>query len=165
LPFWISFHHFIKLLFKILIAINESLYFEKALLQDKQRASHVLQEIKKLYAIERKKAGPTPEERHATRLEEALPLINDLGKWMQRERNMVLPKSLIGKAIEYCTKLWLNLLAYLNNGNYHIDNNAKENKIQPVAIGRKITCLPDHITVQKEQPCSIPSSQTANLTA
>ncbi len=112
-------------------------YFEKALIQDKQRASHVLQEIQKLYAIERKTADLTPEERHAIRLEEALPLINELGKWMQRERNMVLPKSLIGKAIEYCTKLWLNLLAYLNNGNYHIDNNAIENKIRPVALGRK----------------------------
>jgi hypothetical protein len=96
-----------------------------------------LQEIQKLYAIERKTADLTPEERHAIRLEEALPLINELGKWMQRERNMVLPKFLIGKAIEYCTKLWLNLLAYLNNGNYHIDNNAIENKIRPVALGRK----------------------------
>src|SRR5690554_4317785 len=56
---------------------------------------------------------------------------------MHRERNMVLPKSLIGKAIEYCTKLWSSLLTYLENGNYHIDNNAIENKIRPVAIGRK----------------------------
>ena len=51
---------------------------------------------------------------------------------------MVLPKSLIGKAIEYCTILWLNLLAYLKNGNYQIDNNAIENKIRTVALGRKI---------------------------
>jgi transposase len=51
---------------------------------------------------------------------------------------MVLPKSLIGKAIEYCTILWLNLLAYLKNGNYQIDNNAIENKIRPVALGPKI---------------------------
>jgi hypothetical protein len=29
------------------------------------------------------------------------------------------------------------LLAYLNDGNYHIDNNAIENKIRPVALGRK----------------------------
>jgi transposase len=112
-------------------------YFEKALTQDKKRASHVLQEIQKLYAIERKTADFTPEDRHAIRLEEALPIINDLGKWMHRERNMVLPKSLIGKAIEYSTKLWSSLMNYLQNGNYHIDNNAIENKIRPVAIGRK----------------------------
>ena len=112
-------------------------YFEKALTQDKKRASYVLEEIQKLYAIERKTAGISAEERHAVRLEESLPIINDLGKWMHRERNMVLPKSLIGKAIEYCTKLWASLMTYLEDGNFHIDNNAIENKIRPVALGRK----------------------------
>ncbi len=112
-------------------------YFEKALAQDKKRASHVLQEIQKIYAIERKSADLTAEEKHAVRLEEALPIINDLGEWMHRQRNAVLPKSLIGKAIEYCTNLWASLMNYLENGNYQIDNNAIENKIRPVAIGRK----------------------------
>ena len=112
-------------------------YFEKALEQDQKRASNVLQQIQKLYAIERKTADFTPEERHALRLEEALPIINELGKWMHRERNAVLPKSLIGKAIVYCTKLWSSLMTYLENGNYQIDNNAIENKIRPVALGRK----------------------------
>jgi transposase len=112
-------------------------YFEKALTQDQKRASYVLQEIQKLYAIERKTADLTPEERHAIRLEEALPIINELGSWLHQERNAVLPKSLMGKAIEYCTKLWSSLMTYLENGAYQIDNNAIENKIRPVAIGRK----------------------------
>jgi transposase len=112
-------------------------YFEKALAQDQKRASYVLQEIQKLYAIERKTAELTAQERHAVRLEQALPIINELGQWLHRERNAVLPKSLIGKAIEYCTKLWASLMTYLENGDYHIDNNAIENKIRTVAIGRK----------------------------
>jgi transposase len=112
-------------------------YFEKALIQDKKRASYVLEEIQKLYAIERKTADLTAQERHAIRLDEALPIINELGKWLHRERNAVLPKSLTGKAIEYCTKLWSSLMTYLENGDYHIDNNAIENKIRPVALGRK----------------------------
>jgi transposase len=112
-------------------------YFEKALSQDRRRASYVLQEIQKLYAIERKTADLSAQERHAVRLEEALPIINELGKWLHRERNAVLPKSLIGKAIEYCTNLWSSLMTYLENGDYQIDNNAIENKIRPVAIGRK----------------------------
>ena len=112
-------------------------YFEKALIQDKNRASYALEEIQKLYAIERKTADLTADQRHAVRLEKALPIINNLGQWMHRERNMVLPKSLIGKAIEYCTKLWTSLMNYLEDGNYHIDNNSIENKIRPVAIGRK----------------------------
>jgi hypothetical protein len=112
-------------------------YFEKALIEDQKRASYVLQEIQKLYAIERKTAELTAQERHAIRLEEALPIINELGQWLHRERNAVLPKSLMGKAIAYCTKLWTSLMTYLENGEYHIDNNAIENKIRPVAIGRK----------------------------
>lgn len=112
-------------------------YFEKALLQDQKRASYVLQEIQKLYAIERKTAELTPQERHAIRLEQALPIINELGQWLHRERQVVLPKSLMGKAIEYCTKLWTSLITYLENGEYLIDNNAIENKIRPVALGRK----------------------------
>jgi hypothetical protein len=96
-----------------------------------------LEEIQKLYVIERKTADLTADQRHAVRLEKALPIINNLGQWMHRERNMVLPKSLIGKAIEYCTKLWTSLMNYLEDGNYHIDNNSIENKIRPVAIGRK----------------------------
>lgn len=115
-------------------------YFEKALTQDKKRASYALEEIQKLYAIERKTADLSVEERHIVRLEESLPIINELGKWMHRERNMVLPKSLTGKAIEYCTKLWTSLMTYLEDGNFHIDNNAIENKIRPVALGRK-NCL------------------------
>jgi transposase len=112
-------------------------YFEKALTQDQKRASHVLQEIQKLYAIERKIVDLTDQERKAVRLEQALPIINELGQWIHHQRNMVLPKSLIGKAMEYCTKLWGPLMNYLENGNYLIDNNAIENKIRPVAIGRK----------------------------
>ena len=96
-----------------------------------------MEEIQKLYVIERKTADLTADQRHAVRLEKALPIINNLGQWMHRERNMVLPKSLIGKAIEYCTKLWTSLMNYLEDGNYHIDNNSIENKIRPVAIGRK----------------------------
>ena len=112
-------------------------YFEKALAQDYKRAEYVLQEIQKLYAIERKTADLSAQQRHAVRLDQALPIINNLGQWLHRERNMVLPKSLIGKAIEYCTKLWASLMTYLENGAYHIDNNAIENKIRPVALGRK----------------------------
>jgi transposase len=112
-------------------------YFEKALVQDQKRASHVLLEIQKLYAIERKTADLSTEQRYVVRLEEALPIINDMGKWLSGQRNSVLPKSLMGKAIEYCTNLWSSLMTYLENGEYHIDNNAIENKIRPVALGRK----------------------------
>lgn len=111
--------------------------FEKALQSDRKRAEHAMVEIQKLYAIERKARDFTPQQRKKLRLEKALPVINELGKWLHAQRQQVLPKSPMGKAIEYVTPLWTSLQNYLHDGNLHIDNNLIENSIRPVALGRK----------------------------
>lgn len=41
------------------------------------------------------------------------------------------------KAIDYALKRWAALLRYLEHGEYPIDNNAIENSIRPIALGRK----------------------------
>jgi len=112
-------------------------YFEQSLDQDKARAEHVLLEIQKLYAIERELKEVSGEQRKKQRLEKSLPIINELGKWLFTESNKVLPKSSIGKAINYTKNLWDSLQAYLYNGDLHIDNNLIENSIRPNALGRK----------------------------
>ena len=112
-------------------------YFEQSLDQDKARAEHVLLEIQKLYAIERELKEVSGEQRKKQRLEKSLPIINELGKWLFTESNKVLPKSSIGKAINYTKNLWDSLQAYLSNGDLHIDNNLIENSIRPNALGRK----------------------------
>jgi transposase len=111
--------------------------FDKALGSDKKRAEHALTEIQKLYIIERDIKDLSLEERKKVRLEKALPIINDLGKWMSVERKHVLPKQPIGRAIEYVTPLWTSLQNYLHDGSLHIDNNLIENSIRPIALGRK----------------------------
>lgn len=58
-------------------------------------------------------------------------------KWIHEELNAVLPKSLMGKAIEYCTNLWVSLMHYLENRAYKIDNNAIENIIRPEVSDKK----------------------------
>jgi transposase len=63
--------------------------------------------------------------------------LNAFFKWVAQERNKVLPKSQIGKAMDYCTKHHDSLMNYLNNGELAIDNNAVENCIRPIALGRK----------------------------
>jgi hypothetical protein len=111
--------------------------FENALGNDRKRAEHAMTEIQKLYAIEREAKDFTADERKALRLEKALPVINDLGKWLHVQRQQVLPKSPIGRAIAYVTPLWESLQNYLYDGHLHIDNNLIENCIRPVALGRK----------------------------
>lgn len=112
-------------------------YFEQSLDQDKVRSEHVLLEIQKLYAIERELKEVTSKERKKQRMEKSLPIINELGKWLFIESNVVLPKSSIGKAINYTKNLWDSLQSYLYDGDLNIDNNLVENSIRPNALGRK----------------------------
>ena len=71
------------------------------------------------------------------RLEKALPVLNQLGKWMVEEVKHKLPKSHIGTAFNYSITRWDALCAYLYDGELQIDNNLVENAIWPVALGRK----------------------------
>ena len=113
--------------------------FEKALDNDKARAEKALLMIQKLYAIERKakQGNLSAEQVKELRLDESLPVINELGKWIFEEIKSTLPKSQIGKAMAYAYARWDALSAYLYDGNLLIDNNLVENAIRPVALGRK----------------------------
>jgi transposase len=114
-------------------------YFEKALDYNKANASHVMLQIQKLYEIERKATSQnlSIQERHALRLEEAHPILNEIGNYMAIQSKLELPKSPLGKAYDYCLKRWDSLMAYLKDGNLNIDNNLCENAIRPLALGRK----------------------------
>jgi len=113
--------------------------FEKSLSDDRKRAGHAMQEIQKLYMVERKarELGLTPEQRHELRLDESLPILNALGTWMAEQIKTTLPKSPFGKALIYSVSRWDNLMAYLKDGHLEIDNNLVENVIRPNALGRK----------------------------
>jgi len=113
--------------------------FEKALDYDKTRAEYAMGMFQKLYAIERKakQENLSPEQRHALRLDEALPVLNELGKWIVETYKTVLPKSAMGKATAYCIPRWDKLINYLHDGSLEIDNNLAENAIRPIALGRK----------------------------
>ena len=114
-------------------------YFEKALDNDPKRADHVLLLIQKLYRIERKikerKAATSVTKRY--RLLYALPILNEIEEYLKTEKENVLPKSSIGKAISYTLNIFDNLKEYINDGRFEIDNNNIENAIRPLAIGRK----------------------------
>ncbi len=114
-------------------------YFEKALAYNKKEAEYVLTEIQKLYMIERfaRNAKLSQTERKDLRLEHALPILNELGKWMVETYKKFLPKGPLKDALQYTIPRWDNLLAYLYDGHLEIDNNLVENAIRPNALGRK----------------------------
>jgi len=106
---------------------------------DRARAHYVLQEIQKLYALEKeiKEQNLTEEKIVALRTEKALPVIEGLKKWMIAAITGVLPKSPMGKAIEYTLSRIEALKIYTTHSKLKIDNNLIENAIRPVALGRK----------------------------
>jgi transposase len=114
-------------------------YFEKALDNDKNRAEHALMLFQKLYAIERKarNRSVTTQTRKRYRDLCATPILNQMERWLKEQINLVLPKSLIAKAIRYTLNLWENLKRYTLDGKFEIDNNMVENTIRPLALGRK----------------------------
>src|SRR5690606_25238893 len=77
------------------------------------------------------------DERKALRQLKSVPILRQLGSWLQEHYMQVLPKSAIGKAIAYSLERWERLSAYAGDGQLNIDNNPVENSIRPVALGRK----------------------------
>jgi transposase len=113
--------------------------FNDALDNDRAVAEHAMQEIQKLYAIERncKEQNLSFDKIKAVRQEQSVPILTALGKWMKDQYIQSIPKSSIGKALAYSIERWDKLSRYTENGMLNIDNNPVENSIRPVALGRK----------------------------
>jgi hypothetical protein len=114
-------------------------YFEKALSNDKNRASHVLEQMQLLYLMEQKARDRKIDKSHLKRYRQlyAIPILEDLKKWLDLNSFKVLPKSAIGTAIAYTLNIYQNLRRYALEGLYEIDNNNIENAVRPLALGRK----------------------------
>jgi hypothetical protein len=113
--------------------------FHDALSNDKDRASHVLSEMQKLYAIERhlSETKIVGVDKIEYRKQNAIPILKELGLWMQKTYPQVLPSTAIGKAIAYSLSRWDKLSLYATTDILGIDNNPVENSIRPVTVGRK----------------------------
>ena len=114
-------------------------YFERALDNDRARAEYALAQIARLYSIEQEADDSrlTYEQRAELRRRVAYPLIRAFEQWMLDEAPKVMPKSPIGKAIEYTYRIYYRLSRYHLDGRYLLDNNLIENSIRPIAVGRK----------------------------
>jgi transposase len=113
--------------------------FFEARKNDKARAELALVFIGKLYEVEAhcREKKLAPQDRKAYRLDKALPILDAFSKWLTENYAQTLPKSAIGMAMAYTMRLWEELSNYLLDGVLEIDNNPVENRIRPVALGRK----------------------------
>ena len=102
-------------------------------------AAWLVGQIGLLYAVEQRlreqKAGPNL--RAAIRAAESQPILARLSRALAVVRRRVLPKSLLGQALDYTLNRWPALTRYVADGQLEIDNNLCENAIRPTAIGKK----------------------------
>lgn len=111
--------------------------FHEALDNDKGRSEYALTQIKLLYDIERKCKDFCDNDRKQMRQQKAVPILEELGRWMKKEYMGVLPKSTIAGALAYSINRWDKLSLYTTDGKLQIDNNPVERSIRPVTLGRK----------------------------
>ena len=104
-------------------------------------AGWFLKHFQNLYALEAKlrNARAGPKLRQAERASASRPVLTRLHRALVRlkTRRRYLPRSLMGKAIDYALHQWSALLLFLEDGRLEIDNNLIENAIRPTAIGKK----------------------------
>ena len=81
------------------------------------------------------------ENRAPLRQELAVPRLAQFRTWLESQQaehgGPVLPKSPMGQAIQYALNQWEALCVYTSDGRLAIDNNASENALRRVAVGRK----------------------------
>ena len=114
-------------------------YFDQAKDNDEVRAQYFLKEIQHLYQLEGALRDQQAdwEKRLEARQKIAVPILNSMRQWLEKEQAKVLPKSAIGKAINYSLLRWDKLCGYTQHGGLEIDNNLIENQVRPLALGRK----------------------------
>ncbi|WP_420457840.1 IS66 family transposase [Neolewinella sp.] len=102
-------------------------------------AELALHAIQYLYRIEDicRRYGLGSERRRQLRQRYARPAYTALLEWVNEQRRTNLSKGGIGKALNYAYNHLPRLGAYLDDGHIEIDNNLIENKIRPLALGRK----------------------------
>ena len=76
------------------------------------------------------------EERRQLRMDVSVPILMGFEAWLQAEAPKVMPKSPIGKAINFALQRYNRLCRYVVDGRYRIDNNLVENSQRPVAVGK-----------------------------
>jgi transposase len=112
-------------------------FFDEAKSNGSPIAQGALEKIGALFDIERLIVGTPPEHRRNVRQRLAKPRIDELATWLDAQLQRIPGKSDLAGAIRYARSRWLALTSYVEHGRLEISNNAAENAIRPLAVGRK----------------------------
>jgi transposase len=91
-------------------------------------------------------ANETPADyRYRLRQQHTVPLLDAFKKWLDEKAPLVLPESLLGKAISYTRNQWEYLSRYVTDGRVGVDNNVLERDIRPFATSRRSWLFSDTV--------------------
>ena len=114
--------------------------FYEAKDSDRKRSEYAMEIFGEIYKLDREYARDDNEhieKKYEIRQEKIKPLLEKLLGWIKTESEQILPKSPIGKAMSYYQSQYPKLITVIDRGDLHLDNNWVENKIRPLALGRK----------------------------
>jgi transposase len=111
-------------------------FFDLHVANKSQVAESALQQIAKIYEIERELKNLEPDERQRIRQLRSAPVVDALHRWMLLTRQKITDGSATAKALDYSLKRWGALTRFIDDGRLPVDNNWIENQIRPIAIGR-----------------------------
>ena len=111
--------------------------FEAHKLNGSEIAGQAVLLIAKLYEIEREARALDPQARCELRQQRSRPAADALHAWLREQRVKLAKADVTAKAIDYALSNWTALTGYLDDGNVPIDNNAAENAVRPLVVGRK----------------------------
>ena len=112
-------------------------FFDLNAAQANPIALEALNRIAALYAIEDQGKAMDVAARTQWRQEQAQPLLDSMRAWLLSTRVNVANGSGTAKAMDYSINRWAALSRYAADGRLPIDNNAVENTIRPIALGKK----------------------------
>ena len=90
-----------------------------------------------LYEIEREARELAQDARQQVRQQRSKPIIDALHTWLVAKRCALAKADVTARAIDYSLSNWTALSHFLGDGNVPIDNNAAENSVRPLAVGRR----------------------------
>jgi transposase len=111
--------------------------FYQALKESVSEAVWFIRQMRQLYHLEDQIRPLDPATRCRLRQEQAPTIWEAMKKHAEELQPRLLPKSTLGKAVNYFLNEYHALVGYLADGRLEIDNNLVENDIRPTAVGRK----------------------------
>ncbi len=111
--------------------------FEAHQFNGSQIAGQAVVLIARLYEVEQQARELQSEARRLWRQQHAKPVAEALHAWLSEQRQRLAKADATAKAIDYALSNWRGLTRYLEDGRVPIDNNAAENAVRPLAVGRK----------------------------